>query len=71
MKCGICGSPLAKIGYRPKQYRNANGQVYKTIHWPRYAPCRRLDDPAAHPARAAKQRANGSPKDTDRKADDS
>ena len=60
MKCSVCGSPLARVGYRPKQYRNANGQVYKTINWPRYAPCRRLDDPHAHPARAAEQQALGS-----------
>lgn len=53
MKCSVCGTVLVKVGYRPKQYKDASGRVYKTIRWPRYAPCRRLDDPEAHPARRA------------------
>ena len=51
MKCNVCKTPLERIGYRRREYRNAEGRVYKFIHWPRYALCRRLDDPKAHPAR--------------------
>ncbi len=51
MRCGVCNAPLVKIGSRPKEYRDDNGRVYKTIRHPRYAQCPRLDDPKAHPAR--------------------
>lgn len=56
MRCGVCKATLLKVGTRPREYRDANGHVYKTICWPRYAPCRRLDDPEAHPARKVLER---------------
>lgn len=54
MKCGVCKTPLVKIGHRTKAYRDQHGRVYKTIRHPRYAPCPNLDDPDMHPARRRK-----------------
>lgn len=52
MRCGVCLARLVKVGTRKREYRDAtNGRIYKVIRWPRYAPCPRLNDPAAHPAR--------------------
>ena len=59
MKCGVCKTPLLKVGFRRREYRDAAGRLYKAIHWPRYAPCRRLEDPEAHPSRARRMRTAG------------
>lgn len=55
MRCGVCFAPLSKIGHRIKDYRDVSGRVYKRIAWPRYAPCPRLEDATAHPARHRKR----------------
>jgi hypothetical protein len=51
MKCGVCNATLVVVGRRIREYKDLSGRVYKRISWPKYAPCPKLNDPVAHPAR--------------------
>jgi hypothetical protein len=51
MRCPVCRTELQRVGTVLREYSGLDGRVYARRKCPRYAPCPRLGDPAAHPAR--------------------